>query len=55
MDRKIMVIKKNGNLEKFDPMRVKRAVCASAERVMVKLTEDALERIVCIVVDLLHT
>ena len=55
MDRKIMVIKKNGNLEKFDPMRVKRAVCASAERVMVKLTEDALERIVCIVVDLLNT
>ena len=34
-----MVIKKNGNLEKFDPNRVKKAVIASAERVMVDLTD----------------
>lgn len=50
-----MVIKKNGNLEKFDPNRVKKAVIASAERVMVDLTDEALEKIVSRVLELLNT
>lgn len=55
MARDIMVIKKNGNLEKFDPDRVKKAVTASAERVMVELTDEALDKIVSKVVELLET
>lgn len=55
MTKEIMVIKKNGNLEKFDPERVKKAVVASAERVMVDLTEEALDAIVARVLELLHT
>ncbi len=45
-DKKIMIVKKNGNLEEFDPEKVKNAVCSSAERVMVELTDKALENIV---------
>lgn len=55
MAREIMVIKKNGNLEKFDPDRVKMAVTASAERVMVNLTDEALDKIVSKVIELLET
>ena len=55
MAKEIMVIKKNGNLEKFDPERVKKAVIASAERVMVDLTDEALEKIVSRVLELLNT
>ncbi len=55
MAREIMVIKKNGNLEKFDPDRVKMAVTASAERVMVDLTDEALDKIVSKVIELLET
>lgn len=55
MAREIMVIKKNGNLEKFDPDRVKMAVTASAERVMVDLTDEALDKIVSKVLELLET
>ena len=51
----IMVIKKNGNLEKFDSSRVKKAVTASAERVMVDLTDEALEKIVSRILELLST
>lgn len=54
MAKDIMVIKKNGNLEKFDPNRVKKAVIASAERVMVDLTDEALEKIVSRVLELLN-
>ena len=36
---KIMIIKKNGNLEEFDESRIKKAVTSSAERVMVNLTD----------------
>ncbi len=54
-EKEIMIVKRNGNLEKFDPERVKKAVCASAERVMVELTEKALDQIVKIVEDLLRT
>ncbi len=55
MAKEIMVIKKNGNLEKFDSGRVKKAVIASAERVMVDLTDEALEKIVSRVLELLNT
>ena len=55
MAKDIMVIKKNGNLEKFDPNRVKKAVIASAERVMVDLTDEALEKIVSRGLELLNT
>lgn len=55
MAKEIMVIKKNGNLEKFDSERVKKAVIASAERVMVDLTDEALEKIVSRVLELLNT
>lgn len=52
---KIMIVKKNGNLEEFDPELVKNAVRSSAERVMVDLTDKALDKIVKIVRDLLET
>ena len=45
MAKDIMVVKRNGNLEKFDPNRVKKAAIASAERVMVDLTDEALDEI----------
>ncbi len=48
-EKEIKIIKRNGNLESFDPERVKKAVIASAERVMVDLTDDALEEIVFLV------
>ena len=51
----IMIVKRNGNLEKFDPERVRNAVRASAERVMVDLTDDAMNKIVNKVVELLET
>ena len=55
MMKDIMIVKRNGNLEKFDSERVKKAVVASAERVMVDLTEDALEQIVSKVREFLST
>lgn len=51
----IMVIKRNGNLEKFDASRVKKAIVSSAERVMVDLTEEAKEEVVKIVEKQLKT
>lgn len=54
-DKEIMIVKRNGNLEKFDGTRVKKAVCASAERVMVELTDKALDEIVTRVRALLNT
>ena len=53
--KKIMIIKKNGNLEEFDSERVKAACISSAERVMVDLTDEALEKIVKLVRELLET
>ena len=50
-----MIVKKNGNLEKFDPDKVKKAIISSAERVMVDLTEEALDTVVSKVLDLLNT
>ena len=52
---KIMIIKKNGNLEEFDESRIKKAVTSSAERVMVNLTDKALDKVVEIVRELLLT
>ena len=51
----IMIVKRNGNLERFDPERVRKAAMASAERVMVDLTDDALSKVVDRVVELLST
>ena len=51
----IMIVKRNGNLEKFDPERVKNAVRSSAERVMVDLTDEAMDKIVNKVLELLNT
>lgn len=53
--KKIRIVKKNGNLEDFDPERIKRAVTTSAERVMVNLTDEALEEVVSIVKKLMET
>ena len=53
--KKIMIVKRNGNLEAFDENRVKKAVIASAERVMVDLTDEALNTIVEKVLELLNT
>ncbi len=53
--KEIYVIKRNGNLEKFDPLRIKKAITTSAERVMVELTEDAKDEVVSKVLDLLST
>ena len=53
--KKIMIIKQNGNLEEFDPDRIKKAVSASAERVMVDLTDKAMDKIVKLVRELLET
>ena len=50
-----MIVKKNGNLEKFNPGKVKKAIISSAERVMVDLTEEALDTVVSKVLDLLNT
>ena len=51
----IMIVKRNGNLEKFDKERVKNAVRSSAERVMVDLTDEAMDKIVDKVLELLNT
>ena len=53
--KEIMIVKRNGNLEKFDASRIKKAVISSAERVMVELTEEALDEIVKIVKRKLQT
>ena len=45
-EKDIMIVKRNGNLEKFDPERIKKAITASAERVMVDLTDEAIEDVV---------
>ena len=37
--KKIMIVKRNGNLEEFEPLKIKNAVISSAERVMVDLSE----------------
>ena len=53
--REIKIIKKNGNLEKFDPERIRKAVTTSAERVMVNLTDEAVDKIIDIVKNMINT
>lgn len=53
--RDIKIIKKNGNLEKFDPERIRKAVTTSAERVMVDLTDEAVDKIIDIVKNMINT
>lgn len=53
--KKIKIIKKNGYLEDFDPIKVRKAIVSSAERVMVDLTDESIEEVVSIVRRLLQT
>ena len=53
--QEIKIVKRNGNLEKFDADRIRKAVKTSAERVMVNLTDEAVEKIVLIVKDMINT
>lgn len=51
----IKIIKKNGNLEFFDSEKVKDLINDSAERVMISLTEEAIEQVIDIVRELLNS
>ena len=53
--RDIKIIKKNGNLEKFDSDRIRKAVTTSAERVMVNLTDESVDKIIDIVKNMINT
>lgn len=53
--QEIKIIKKNGNLETFDSERIRKAVTTSAERVMVDLTDEAIDKIINIVRDMINT
>ena len=52
---KIKIIKRNGNKEDFDPEKIKIAIRKSAERVMIKLTPEAENEVVKIVLDYVET
>ena len=52
---KIKIIKRNGNKEDFDPEKIKIAIRKSAERVMIKLTPEAEDEVVKIVLDYVET
>ena len=53
--KKIRIVKRNGYLEDFDPVRIENAVISSAERVMIDLTKEAINEIISIVKRLLET
>lgn len=53
--KKIRIVKRNGYLEDFDPIRIENAVISSAERVMIDLTNEAINEIISIVKKLLET
>ena len=53
--KKIRIVKRNGYLEDFDPVRIENAVISSAERVMIDLTKEAINEIISIVKKLLET
>ena len=55
MKKELKIVKRNGYIEDFDPIRIKDAVISSAERVMVNLTDEALDEVVSIVRKLLCT
>ena len=48
---KIVIIKKDGTIEAFNPEKIKKAVSKSAARVLVKFTDEDLENIINTVVD----
>ena len=52
---KIKIIKRNGNKENFDPEKIKIAIRKSAERVMIKLTPEAEDEVVKIVLEYVET
>ena len=52
---KIKIIKRNGNKEEFNPEKIKIAIRKSAERVMIKLTPEAEDEVVKIVLDYVGT
>ena len=51
----IKIIKKNGNLEYFDSNKIMSLISASAERVMISLTDEAIEQVIEIVRELLNS
>ena len=55
MKKDIMIVKRNGNLEKLDLEKVREDVKTCAERVMVDLTDEAMEEIINKLVELLST
>ena len=55
MKKDIMIVKRNGNLEKLDLEKVREEVINSAERVMVDLTDEAMKEIINKLVELLST
>lgn len=54
-EKEIVIIKKAGYHQKFDPSKIKKSIDSSAERVMVNLTEEAKDEVVSIVSKLLRT
>lgn len=53
--KQLKIVKRNGNKQNFDEMKIKEAIRKSAERVMVDLTEEAEDEVVNLVVDFLLT
>lgn len=51
----IKIVKKNGNLEYFNSNKIKDAINYSAERVMINLTDEAINEVIDIVRKLLKT
>ncbi len=51
----IKIVKKNGNLEYFNFNKIKDAINSSAERVMINLTDEAINEVIDIVRKLLNT
>ena len=51
----IKIVKKNGNLEYFNSDKIKDAINSSADRVMIDLTDEAIDEVIDIVRKLLKT
>ena len=51
----IRIVKRNGYIEDFNPEKIREAVITSADRVMVSLTDEALDEVILIVRKLLKT
>ena len=52
-EKDIKIIKRNGNKQEFDSSKIIAAISKSAERVMVKLTPEAEQEVVELVLDFL--